>query len=510
MFDHNPSAFGQTMTPEELLEAMAKIDPQIANAARVVRGSVSAGVHRVGEEPLSGKGFHIYFAVEDASDFPRYTNTMHERLQLAGFGYIVITGNGVMKARSCIDTCVASPERLIFEGQPVIQDDRLTYSAPEPEFMDGALLDTKALPDLTPAERAELVEWETAEKKKSQQPAADAQKLVWLDNYVAKQIDRGMSPDEARAKGEACQTMGDNLYGDFILQFKNRGDVTVAEVLENPPLYNGQPCVDLRELRGSYPADSAWFYWNDGSPIIRSFGHGGAIFHLYLKEPKFEQPRNNAVAELLANIKNVNLTNVCQALGWTGGANASPQQKHVKVALVHTLIETAEEHNLHIVHDDGFFHIYNGTYWEVLEDSEVKQLLKNAAIKMGYTEIECRDAMFVDKLFDQTIQESFFAGRNSTKESIINLMNGSLVLSESGIALKPFDYRDFIKHQLDFEYDPEARNDTFLRYLEQVLPDADTRKTLQQIAGFLFIRGLKMEQVFFLYGTGSNGKSVFF
>lgn len=65
-------------------------------------------------------------------------------------------------------------------------------------------------------------------------------------------------------------------------------------------------------------------------------------------------------------------------------------------------------------------------------------------------------------------------------------------------------------HQLDFEYDERAVNSLFLAYLETVLPDPDTRKTLQQVAGYLFVKGLKMELVFFLYGLGTNGKSVFF
>lgn len=65
-------------------------------------------------------------------------------------------------------------------------------------------------------------------------------------------------------------------------------------------------------------------------------------------------------------------------------------------------------------------------------------------------------------------------------------------------------------HQLDFEHDPRAINNLFLTYLEQVLPDPDTRKTLQQVAGYLFIKGLKMERTFFLFGLGANGKSVFF
>ncbi|MDD5461851.1 MAG: phage/plasmid primase, P4 family [Methylococcales bacterium] len=217
-----------------------------------------------------------------------------------------------------------------------------------------------------------------------------------------------------------------------------------------------------------------------------------------------------AIVALLAHVKKVNLVKICESLGWAGGADDYPKQKHIKVAIIHTLIETAKRHNWHIIHDAGFFYIFNGAYWVPLLDSEVKQMLKDAAIKMSYTEIECRDSVFVDKLFQQSVQDGFFIERSFTRQSIINLKNGSLVLNEDGVTLKPFDYRDFLTHQLDFSHDPTAINNTFLDYLEQVLPDADTRRTLQQVAGYLFVKGLKMEKTFFLFGTGANGKSVFF
>ena len=218
-----------------------------------------------------------------------------------------------------------------------------------------------------------------------------------------------------------------------------------------------------------------------------------------------------AIAALLANVVKTDLVRVCESLGWKGSdENPMPKQKHFKVAIVHAFIETAKAHNWHIIHDAGFFYSYNGAYWVALQDAEVKQLLKDAAIKMGYTEIECRDSAFVDKLYQQAVQDGFFVQRNLTKQSIINLKNGSLVLDDKGVRLKPFDHRDFLTHQLDFAYDPKAVNGLFLTYLEQVLPDADTRRTLQQVAGYLFVKGLKMEKIFFLYGTGANGKSVFF
>jgi len=85
-----------------------------------------------------------------------------------------------------------------------------------------------------------------------------------------------------------------------------------------------------------------------------------------------------------------------------------------------------------------------------------------------------------------------------------------LVLDERGATLKPFDYRDFLTHQLDFDHNPAAVNHQFQQYLDDVLPNKETQKTLQQVAGYLFIKGLKLELTFFLYGTGANGKSVFF
>ena len=217
------------------------------------------------------------------------------------------------------------------------------------------------------------------------------------------------------------------------------------------------------------------------------------------------------IAVLLENIEETKLVEVCESLGWMKGSDDKPpKEKHFKVAIVHVLIETAKKHNWRIIHDAGFFYIYNGALWVALDDAEVKQLLKVSAVKMGYSEIECRNSDFTDKLFKQATQDGFFTERSFIKQSIINLRNGSLVIDQSGVNLKPFDYRDFLTHQLDFNHDDNAINSAFIAYLERVLPDADTRRTLQEVAGYLFVKGLKMEKVFFLFGTGANGKSVFF
>ncbi len=133
-------------------------------------------------------------------------------------------------------------------------------------------------------------------------------------------------------------------------------------------------------------------------------------------DPEDRPPASTAAIQaLLASVEDIGthgLNKVCSSLGWSNSESKAPKQKHYKVAIVHTFIETAKKNNWHISHDAGFFYIFDGAHWVALQDAEVKQLLKSASIKMGYTEIECRDANFVDRLFQQAVQDGFFVERN--------------------------------------------------------------------------------------------------
>ena len=69
-------------------------------------------------------------------------------------------------------------------------------------------------------------------------------------------------------------------------------------------------------------------------------------------------------------------------------------------------------------------------------------------------------------------------------------------------------------YQLPFEYNPESKSPIFDKYLNRVLPDKSCQKVLAEYLGFVFIRHeskrLKQEKALILYGSGANGKSVFF
>ena len=48
------------------------------------------------------------------------------------------------------------------------------------------------------------------------------------------------------------------------------------------------------------------------------------------------------------------------------------------------------------------------------------------------------------------------------------------------------------------------------KFLQQVLPNEETRAVLQEYVGYIFIKNLNLEKFVILLGDGGNGKSVFF
>ena len=94
------------------------------------------------------------------------------------------------------------------------------------------------------------------------------------------------------------------------------------------------------------------------------------------------------------------------------------------------------------------------------------------------------------------------------------MKNGTFEVGIEKTILRPFDRSDFITYQLPFEYDPTAKAPLFDNYINRVLPDETSRLVLAEYLGYVFVkhgsRSLKEEKALILYGTGANGKSVFF
>jgi putative DNA primase/helicase len=94
----------------------------------------------------------------------------------------------------------------------------------------------------------------------------------------------------------------------------------------------------------------------------------------------------------------------------------------------------------------------------------------------------------------------------------VNLNNGTFIFSTTGSYLRDFDKADFLRYKLSFGYDLSAQCPKFDAYLNRVLPDIEKQQVIAEYLGYVFIRNsvLKLEKSLILYGSGANGKSVFF
>jgi hypothetical protein len=129
-----------------LWPALLSVIPKLAGVGRLERKSTSAGLFRTdtGQKLPSTGGTHIFLAVQDGDDVERFLTTLHARCWLAGFGWMMVGRGGQLLERSIVDRVVGSPERLVFEGPPILDppldQDR---AARRPFATEGEILDRR-------------------------------------------------------------------------------------------------------------------------------------------------------------------------------------------------------------------------------------------------------------------------------------------------------------------------------------------------------------------------------
>jgi hypothetical protein len=284
LLDHD----GKEMPPEvadKLKErggfwaAVLAIAPQLASAARVTRGSTSAGLYRkdTGERFSGSANSHEYIAVADGSDIERALKTLHDRLWLAGLGFFAIGAAGQLLDRSIIDASVFGPERLVFEGAPLLvpplaQD----ASVRRPQVHDGIIIDTlQAVPSLSAEEQGRLAVLQ-AEAARSLKPAATAARKAWAMEFAAR---RGLSAQEAERIATAA-SLDHSLAPQFELEFDELGECTVADVLSDPDTYVRQTLADPLEGVAYGRTKAMVLKRQDGTLFIRSYAHGETRYRL--------------------------------------------------------------------------------------------------------------------------------------------------------------------------------------------------------------------------------------
>lgn len=189
--------------------------------------------------------------------------------------------------------------------------------------------------------------------------------------------------------------------------------------------------------------------------------------------------------------------------------------KHYSVISVENVLKVAETNNWGLCKNHSFIYLFNGAYWNVIDKESFQKFLGEAAEIMSVPKFSARYYKFKRELYEQFLATAYLESKTQSADKVlINLQNGTFEIDSKGMQLKPFDRKDFVTYQLPFEYNKNAQAPIFQEYLNQVLPDMERQKVLAEYLGFVFIKHnsnrLKEEKALILYGTGANGKSVFF
>ena len=189
--------------------------------------------------------------------------------------------------------------------------------------------------------------------------------------------------------------------------------------------------------------------------------------------------------------------------------------KHFTVLSIENVIQVATNNRWGLCKHHDFIYLFNGTYWDEINKETFQKFLGEAAEKMGVPTFSARYFRFRKELYEQFLGTAYLDPKPPLANKVlINLKNGTFEVSTEGTHLRPFDRSDFLTYQLPFEYNPKAKAPLFEAYINKVLPDKERQKVLSEYLGFVFIKHgsnqLKEEKALILYGTGANGKSVFF
>lgn len=188
-------------------------------------------------------------------------------------------------------------------------------------------------------------------------------------------------------------------------------------------------------------------------------------------------------------------------------------QKDYHVLIVEQVITTAEEHSWNICKNNNFIYVFNGVYWQDIEKEDFQNFLGEAAAKMGIKALTALHYQYREQLFKQFMATNYLPTPKGEQDVIlINLKNGTFKITPTERILQKFDSIDFLTYQLPFSYDENNKAPLFQTYLDRVIPDKSLQAVLAEYIGYLFITNgvIKKEKVLLLYGTGANGKSVFF
>ncbi|WP_306133451.1 hypothetical protein [Roseivivax marinus] len=269
------------------LAALLHIWPEAQQGAYLIRPSSSDGITAPGCGTISSTGLHGFFRVADVSRSREALEALEARAWAAGLAWVALSKAGAILRRSIVDVAVGSPERLIFEAPPILQEP-VTRKARAPIIHEAAGdIPTPAVDANTQA-RAREAERVARHRIK---PEADRIESEFLEDRAETLAKRTGCTRKAARQTVAEMLHGKTLADDDTLQMSDGGWIRVGDVLDNPESYDRRGVPDPIEGL-AYGPDKATLLLRPrpgrtDKPCLVSHAHGWRTVYRFAR---FEAP----------------------------------------------------------------------------------------------------------------------------------------------------------------------------------------------------------------------------
>ena len=147
------------------------------------------------------------------------------------------------------------------------------------------------------------------------------------------------------------------------------------------------------------------------------------------------------------------------------------------------------------------FFQYNGTYWISKTDTEISAYIADA---LGPYATGPKISSILKIIKSEVVTNKLF-----NVNPVINFINGTLELSPN-ILFREHRADDHCTYCLDYPYNPSARSNDWLQFLDTVTNHDDKKICLlQELSGYVLFPDNRLQKCAVLIGSGANGKSVF-
>ena len=143
-----------------------------------------------------------------------------------------------------------------------------------------------------------------------------------------------------------------------------------------------------------------------------------------------------------------------------------------------------------LLYKDGFFEPAKPLIWNLLE-SEYRDRLKRNFVEEAYAHLQRANVINRKKINQYT-------NKIPIENGIFNLLQREI---------EPFNPEQVYTYKLNIKYDPVAQCPKWIEFVKQVVSEDDI-PLLQEIMGYCLVPAMPFHKMFWLYGTGRNGKGV--